>query len=591
MGLKIAREAAIFAFFLALAIALTWPLAANLEHTLSDAGDPLLNSFILDWDLHSFVHHGFNAPILYPGKYALAYSENMIGIAILMLPFAGLAPLAIHNIAMLAGFALSAYGLFVLARMITRSTIASMAGGVLYAFVPFKWDHLSHVQIISSGWLPLMLAALLAYRRRPTAFRAALFAAAFVMNGLTNIYWLLFGGFAIFVTMIFLRERRLFIAFALACAVLVPVLIPYQLVHREYRMARRSSESRAYSATVSDWFVNRHAERHLFPGIAMLLLALCGGQTFLSGRPDRNVWPTPAPLLDVAIIALLLIAVIVSLTTNRGADVPIMLAVICAIVRFWPWIGAWMQREPSAATLWIIIGVLGSFGEHAFLHSFLFRVVEPFRASRVPARWAMIAYVGLAVWAAIGAARFRKFAIVVLALAIIDVRPRIQWQSFTLPDVATYRWIAETKPRAIVELPMVGRGGLEAQYVYAETIHRVPNFCGTSGFEPPVHRMLWPMQYRDGFVDALAQHGCDLVIVHTEEAVDRAWVTRETQRGCLTLVRRIGTDEIYSITCGNRQRASRMSSSTSSTSASCGAFQLASHIGFTYGSTSMLSTR
>src|SRR5262249_40013101 len=150
-------------------------------------------------------------------------------VALLMVPFAALSPLAIHNIAMLIGFALSGYGMFVLTRMITRSIPASLVAGVLYAFVPFKWDHLSHVQIISSGWLPLMLAAVLAYHRSPSRFRAFLFGAVFVMNGLTNIYWLLFGGFAIFVTILLLREWRLFIVFALACAVLVPVLIPYQL--------------------------------------------------------------------------------------------------------------------------------------------------------------------------------------------------------------------------------------------------------------------------------------------------------------------------------------------------------------------------
>src|ERR1051326_4779405 len=69
MGLKVAREAAIFAFFLALAIALTWPLAANLEHTLSDPGDPLLNSFILDLGpaptlcLAHHRHHPSHSPV------------------------------------------------------------------------------------------------------------------------------------------------------------------------------------------------------------------------------------------------------------------------------------------------------------------------------------------------------------------------------------------------------------------------------------------------------------------------------------------------------------------------------------------------
>src|SRR5437868_12863377 len=257
MGLKLGREIAVVAFFLALAIALTWPLAAHLDRTLSDPGDPLYTSFVLHWDLHSFARHGFEAPILYPGKHSLAYSENLLGIAILMLPFAALSPLTINNIALLIGFALSGYGAFVLARMITRATAASLVAGVLYAFVPFKWDHLSHVQIISSEWLPLLLASLIAYRRKPTVARAALFGAVSVMNGLTNIYWLLFGGFAIFVTILFLEvfDKRIIAALIVACAVLLPVLIPYQLAAREYGMGRRSSESREFSATPLDWLV------------------------------------------------------------------------------------------------------------------------------------------------------------------------------------------------------------------------------------------------------------------------------------------------------------------------------------------------
>ena len=178
MGLKVAREVAVFMFYLALAIALTWPMVMQIDRAVIDIGDPLLNTFILDWDLYSFTHaplHLYDAPILYPGKYPLAYSENMVGIALLLLPlyFFGIAPIALHNIAMLIGFALSGYGLFVLARMITRSFVSSFIAGVLYAFVPFKWEHLSHVQIISSGWLPLMLAALIAYRHEASWRNAA----------------------------------------------------------------------------------------------------------------------------------------------------------------------------------------------------------------------------------------------------------------------------------------------------------------------------------------------------------------------------------------------------------------------------------
>jgi hypothetical protein len=594
LGLKVAREAAVVLFFLALTVAFTWPMAAHLDTTLSDIGDPLLNSFILDWDLHSFLRHGFEAPILYPGKHALAYSENMLGVALLVAPFASLAPLAIHNIAMLLGFALSGYGAFVLARMLTRATIPSLVAGVLYAFVPFKWDHLSHVQIISSEWLPLLLAALIFYRRSPSSFRAALFGAAFLMNGLTNVYWLLFGGTAIAITLIFFASfdgwrvyKRALAAFAIACALLLPILIPYQLVAHEYGMTRRSGESLAASANALDWLVAsgrsavwsrvapeswRHAERAVFPGLLMILLPLVAiSRAGRAPRLSRNL----------AVIAF------------RGYDVPMMLLAIGAIFYYRAKWRAAIERsrftiEEWGVALWIFIGILGSFGERAFFHSFLFRVVEPFRASRVPARWAMIAYVGLAIWAAIGAARFKRFAIVLLALAIVDVAPVIEWQSYTPQHVELYRWIAATKPRAIVEVPMVGRFGLEGEYVYAETIHRVPNFCGTSGFEPPVHRMLWPIEYRAGFAAELAKYGCELVIVHRGEPDARAF---NAQQPCLQFVRRFGDDEVYSVTCGNRQRASRMSSSTSATFARSGTSQFASHIGFTYGSTASAETR
>ena len=35
-------------------------------------------------------------------------------------------------------------------------------------FVPFRFDHMPHLQIIWGGWLPLMLAALLHYWKRST---------------------------------------------------------------------------------------------------------------------------------------------------------------------------------------------------------------------------------------------------------------------------------------------------------------------------------------------------------------------------------------------------------------------------------------
>src|SRR5205823_5426408 len=167
-----------------------------------------------------------------------------------------------HNIAFLLGFALAGYGASVLARVCGRSLFASMVAGVIFAFCPFKLDHLSHIQIIWSGWLPLMFAALFHYWRRPSTSRAALLAAAFVMNGLTNIHWLLFGSFTLAATIVFLsiiewRDWKTLVRVALAIAIgsalLLPVLIPYRVVSQAYGMKRAPDEVMYYSATWQDW--------------------------------------------------------------------------------------------------------------------------------------------------------------------------------------------------------------------------------------------------------------------------------------------------------------------------------------------------
>src|SRR3954467_4975145 len=162
---RVASDVGVFAFYLVLTIVFTWPLAREMSRFVSDLGDPLLNAWIIDWDCYAFAHtplHLDDAPIFAPAKLALAFSENEVGIAMLAFPFwlAGFTPLTVYNIALLIGFALSAYGAYILARTVGTSFAAAIAAGVLYGFAPYKFDHLAHLQIVVSGWLPLMLAAL-----------------------------------------------------------------------------------------------------------------------------------------------------------------------------------------------------------------------------------------------------------------------------------------------------------------------------------------------------------------------------------------------------------------------------------------------
>jgi len=609
------RDAAVFALFLVLAVAITWPLALHLDTAVPDRGDPLLNAWIIDWAGHALTHAPFDlydAPMYHPGHYPLAYSENMVGIALVVLPFhlAGLPALAVYNLALILGFAFSAYGAFVLARLVTRNTAASILAGIFFAFASFKLAHIQHVQIIWSGWLPLLLAALLAYWRKPDTKHAAFLGAAFLMNGLTNIYWLMFGGFMLAVTIGFLqfagvvrasgapppegapearttptptpRLPRLAAALAIASLLLLPFLIPYEIVAREYGAGRTTGESRGGSASFIDWLVpsSRNAiygpladpalhrdERELFPGVLVLLLAIIAlVERRALSAPDGGLRARRSTLmLDVAIFAG---GILTYLTTVQdritlggfsfsGPDVPAMLTVSLILVRFLPRLksSSRFTLDERAAGLWVLVGFVASLGWNAFLHPFLFRVIMPFRATRTPARWAVIVYVGLAVWAAMGMVallervkRRRLAAAILLVLAVVEVLPRIRWDHVDPRVAPVYRWLASEKPGVVLELPVIAHG-VPYEYLLASTVHRVPMINGASGWETPLHKFLREkedkLEYDDAFLGAALQNDCAIVIVHEQRLSPERKAALAPLLGKLTLLRRFGSDVVF----------------------------------------------
>src|SRR5437868_2617943 len=107
----LAVECAVMLAFVLLSVAMTWPLARNLQCAISDPGDPLFTTWVLHWDYTATIDHRnlFDAPIFGNARYSLAFSEHMYGIALLFFPlfWLGVAPLTIHNVALVLGFATS----------------------------------------------------------------------------------------------------------------------------------------------------------------------------------------------------------------------------------------------------------------------------------------------------------------------------------------------------------------------------------------------------------------------------------------------------------------------------------------------------
>ncbi|MFZ2493833.1 MAG: hypothetical protein WA208_20330, partial [Thermoanaerobaculia bacterium] len=216
--------------------------------------------------------------------------------------------------------------------------------------------------------------------------------------------------------------------------------------------------------------------------------------------------------------------------------------------RFWP--------VPALALLWIATAFLGSLGSNSFLYGFFYAFFEPFRAMRVPARWAIIVFVGLAVLAARGADLLlarrrgcqRPALFVVLALATVaDTVPRILWTHVATDPVPVYEWLEKARVRGpIFELPMAGEG-IPYSYLLGLARHRVPLVNGTSGFSPPWDERLNVLsarnEFSDEFLHLLHRQDTRLLIVHadllgsqTQPVVE--WIRREVADGRLALVRR-----------------------------------------------------
>ena len=203
------------------------------------------------------------------------------------------------------------------------------------------------------------------------------------------------------------------------------------------------------------------------------------------------------------------------------------------------------RKSLKIALLWIGIGFAGSLGLHFVFHRFLFSHVPGFRAIRVPARWAAIAYVGLAMLVAIGTAmiaRRQRWAYALIALAfIVELRaaPILWFMARTdIPPVAV--WIREHKPRAIIELPIRVDGEYDA--MLRSTVHHRPMVNGISGFAPPEYDRLAGLAqtWSDKLVAELQRIGVTHVVVHADDfdAAGRAWLRRSLANGYLAFVRR-----------------------------------------------------
>ncbi len=614
----------------AVALIFTWPLALGLTRDIPwDLGDSLLNAWILAWDADRLLRflsgdvgalrNFWNANIFYPEPLTLAYSEHLFAQAVQILPVYALTGNIIlcYNVLFLSTFVLSGLGMFLFVREVTSSPRAAFVAGLIYAFAPYRVPQFSHLQVISSQWMPFVLYGLRKYfdgKRFRDPFshdapetgsrnRFLLGAgAALVAQNLSNGYFLLF--FAPFVVAYALfeiatrnlwKDARMWVSLSVTAVGVAVLTLPFLLPYLELRHLgfgpRALNEVRSFSADVFSYWTSPgesrlwgsviraypKSEGDLFPTIAALLLVAVGlASTVSTAWGHARTRPAALPLLmplvyfliAAAGIYMLFLALILSGNgfTHIG-PLPIsvrnlwrnfrLFAIIVGLLlavspRARSFAREWMATMAAFAVLAAVVAVLLSLGPEIRTegrlisggpYSFLYWNVPGFDGLRVPARYAMLVVLFLAIAAGCGAAAIERrhrfggaIAVALGALAVaealaapITLNGTVEETRYATPPARVYT--AEQVPpvyrflktlpapgTVIVEFPL-GEWAYELRYMFYSIAHWHPLLNGYSGHFPLSYNMnathlRHPLDYPDASWSTLLKSGATHAIVH-----------------------------------------------------------------------------
>jgi hypothetical protein len=576
------------AFYAGLAIAFTWPLATRLSTALPhDLGDPGLNVWIIWWNAHvmPLTERWWNAPAFWPSRGALAFSETLLGLSPITAPiqWLGGSPVAAYNVAFLLTFPLSALTAHALVFRLSGRHDAALIGGLVYGFNPFRVAHFPQIQVMTSYWMPLALLGLHEYVTTRKARWLCVFAGAWVMQALSNGYYLLFFPVLLGLWMVWFAWSRTTVrplaaitaAWFLASLPLLPILWTYRRIHTDFGFQRHVGEISLFGADLTSlldaspllrfWHLQKfhQPEGELFPGFtAAALLLLLIIHSLWTSKPGGRA---PRASLVLLAGALTFIGIAVStllvgpwsihvrkrvLLSVHFVSKPLSVGVLLLVLglALEPRVAAaWRRRSPLMfyvlATFLMYLLCFGPrprFLGEPFIYGpySLLMALPGYDAVRVPARFAMLAALCLSVVAALAFARLTQrgrwfvrapLAAVVIAGILVD-----SWiGEMPLPALPVRLQALESLPEgtAVLELPL-GETEPDVAAMYRGMYHRRPVVNGYSGFFPGSYDVLRRgLDLRDPqMFDAVTAWGPVVVAVDERHDEGGRWVKQLAAR-------------------------------------------------------------
>jgi hypothetical protein len=543
-GVSRLRLAAIFGTYLAISVAITWPLTRDMGSLIAgDPGDPVLNASILLWSATTppFSSAWWNAPHYYPAQGVGGFTENLVGLSPFATPIYWLTrnPILAYNFALFLTWPLSAIAVFLLVRYLTDADDAAWLAGLAYAFTPIRAPGIAHIQTLAAYGFPLLLLGLHGYlktRRWPWLLLAG---AAWLQQSLANGYFMLFGAVLISAWFVYFcgtrdlwrRGAAMIAALAIASLPLAPVMLEYWRIHERYGLHRVIGEILYFSATPASWlevssfvwlwrWVFHEGKDNLFPGITGLALVAMGATLMASPRA-ADFWPPDAPARRfrmglAALSGIALTAVIVRVVggpvNTTVLSIPIRMrsldrALALLLLSGVPLIlilaprarAALVRRSPfvfyaGAAMLLAILccGPILRIGEDVLLapapYGWLM-TLPGFNELRIPTQFKIPAVLCLSI--AVGLAypalrpshpRFR-----IALVAVVTAGLLIDGWLLSVPMAAPPEIIGDAEPAGrqepILELPLGPEW--DAAATFRAATHRRRTFNGVSGYDPP----------------------------------------------------------------------------------------------------------
>lgn len=505
------KSLSVLLLFVGLTFLMTYPTLFEMGSSVKDRGDPLLNTWIMAWNVRKMmdfdVQNYFDANIFFPHKRALSFSEHLFPQSLIALPALLISknPIFAYNFVLLFAFLTSGWGMFLLAHHLTRNTSGSILAGIIYAFSPFMFSHLGHLQIITAGGIPLAFLFLHKFfvneRLESLALFTLFFVTQFLANGYYALYLSLYAGLFLLLYIVSRKKltdwrfwSKIGLFFGTAFLIVGPFFRQYLLVRKEMGFVREIGFSANLTSFLATSPLNRiyglfslpylKAEGALFPGLFVLVLSIFG----FVRRVRKNRGKKPV------------------------LENPVVLYSIIGLLSF--------------------LFTFGSKGPYVLLYKF----VPGFDGLRVASRFHIFVMFALAVLAAFGiktlfSSFHLKKRIKYLLASLFMIIILIEYLSIPIPlkSVAVkenipevYKWFSQQKNEfPIIELPLPGpeeRVSLvECPRLYYSTYHWKKLVNGYSGYFPPLYDELKRRWQRHSFgenINDLIDLGVKYIILH-----------------------------------------------------------------------------